>query len=100
MGAGARLQNIEAARRAVAQAFTEALKRGPYSELGPVDDAALTQVDQAAHEAATSPLNDLPQPTPAQREAGNYQKGHVRIAGMRSALRTRRGRSVARNGRR
>lgn len=38
-------------------------------------------VDEAAHEAATSPLNDLPEPTPAQKEAGNYAKGHVRIAG-------------------
>jgi hypothetical protein len=39
-------------------------------------------VDQAAHEAATSPKNELPEPTPAQKEAGNYQKGHVRIAGL------------------
>jgi DNA repair protein RadC len=40
-----------------------------------------TPTDTAAHEAATSPQNDLPDPTPAQREAGNYQKGHIRIAG-------------------
>jgi hypothetical protein len=39
-------------------------------------------VDTAAHEAATSPQNELPAPTDAQREAGNYQKGHVRIAGL------------------
>ncbi|GIW55349.1 MAG: hypothetical protein KatS3mg082_1753 [Nitrospiraceae bacterium] len=39
-------------------------------------------VDVSAHEASTSPRNDLPQPTPAQQEAGNYQKGHVRIAGL------------------
>ena len=38
-------------------------------------------VDTAAHEAATSPQNDLPDPTPAQKEAGNYAKGHVAIAG-------------------
>lgn len=36
-------------------------------------------IDQAAHEAATSPQNDLPQPTEAQKEAGNYAKGHVVI---------------------
>ena len=40
------------------------------------------KVDTGAHEAATSPLNDLPQPSPAQKEAGNYQKGHARIQGL------------------
>jgi N12 class adenine-specific DNA methylase len=39
-------------------------------------------VDEAAHEAATSPKNDLPEPTEAQKEAGNYKVGKVRIAGM------------------
>lgn len=39
-------------------------------------------VDVAAHAAATSPTNDLPEPTPPQKEAGNYQKGHIRIAGL------------------
>jgi hypothetical protein len=39
-------------------------------------------IDRAAHEAATSPLNDRAEPTDAQKEAGNYAKGHVRISGM------------------
>jgi hypothetical protein len=39
-------------------------------------------LDQAAHQAATSPLNDRPEPTDAQKAAGNYAKGHVRISGM------------------
>ncbi|HOP39920.1 MAG TPA: hypothetical protein PLI53_02645, partial [Geobacteraceae bacterium] len=39
-------------------------------------------VDQKAHEAATSPSNDLQEPTPAQAEAGNYKKGHVRLHGF------------------
>jgi predicted RNA methylase len=39
-------------------------------------------VDEAAHAAATSPANELPQPTEPQKEAGNYQKGHVRIGGL------------------
>lgn len=43
-------------------------------------------VDAAAHEAATSPLNDLNEPTAAQKEAGNYRKGSVRIAGMDIAI--------------
>jgi len=38
-------------------------------------------VDVVANDAATSPKNDLPEPTDAQKEAGNYAKGHTRIAG-------------------
>jgi len=39
-------------------------------------------VDEAAHAAATSQANELPQPSEPQKEAGNYQKGHVRIGGL------------------
>lgn len=39
-------------------------------------------VDADAHEAATSPLNDRPEPTDAQKEAGNYALGHTRIGGL------------------
>lgn len=35
------------------------------------------EVDAAALEAATSPLNELPEPTQEQIEAGNYAKGHL-----------------------
>ena len=35
-----------------------------------------------AHAAATSPHNDLPEPTPGQKEAGNYKVGRLRVAGM------------------
>lgn len=42
----------------------------------------LAPVDAAAAAAATSPANALPEPTDAQKEAGNYQKGHVRLAGL------------------
>lgn len=38
--------------------------------------------DQQAHDAATSPFNDTPEPTPAQIEAGNYEKGHLRVQGL------------------
>lgn len=44
-------------------------------------EASVT-VDQAAHEAATSHLNDLPQPTDGQKEAGNYKKGHITLNGL------------------
>lgn len=39
-------------------------------------------IADAAAQAATSPKNDLPEPSEAQREAGNYKKGHVRINGL------------------
>lgn len=39
-------------------------------------------IDAAAHEAATSPHNDRPEPTEAQKEAGNYKKGHIRVSGI------------------
>ena len=39
-------------------------------------------LDAKAHQAATSPSNDLPEPTDGQKEAGNYKMGHVRISGL------------------
>ena len=39
-------------------------------------------IDAAAHEAAASPLNDKPLPTPAQAEANNVPLGHLSIAGL------------------
>lgn len=35
-----------------------------------------------AHEAATSPINETPQPTEAQKKAGNYKKGHTSVHGL------------------
>lgn len=63
---------------------------------GPADDQAdkaieiqpqapASQADKiadAAHEAATSPHNDLPEPSEAQQQAGNYKVGRLRVAGM------------------
>jgi hypothetical protein len=43
---------------------------------------AAMPVDQAAHSAATSPLNLKRPPTPAQAKAGNYAKGHTSVAGI------------------
>lgn len=39
-------------------------------------------IDKKAHEAATSPENELPEPTEGQIDAGNYKKGHVKIQGL------------------
>ena len=38
--------------------------------------------DIAANEAATSPTNDLPEPTSAQKEAGNYKVGRLKLGGL------------------
>ncbi|HFF6007026.1 TPA: PLxRFG domain-containing protein [Stenotrophomonas maltophilia] len=58
----------------------------PLAEATPAQDSAAVPADApkvatAAAEAATSPQNDLPAPTEAQKLAGNYRKGHVRING-------------------
>nr|WP_180319388.1 PLxRFG domain-containing protein [Delftia acidovorans] len=52
----------------------------PQAQAAPVPAAAV--VDAAAQEAATSDQNDLATPTEAQKEAGNYKKGHVRLNGL------------------
>jgi predicted RNA methylase len=48
-------------------------------------DTALAQqpaIDVNAHDAATSPSNSRPEPTEAQKEAGNYKKGRLNIGGL------------------
>ncbi len=40
-------------------------------------DLPVGEVTESAQQAATSPTNQLPQPTEAQKEAGNYQKGRL-----------------------
>ncbi|BBL74191.1 glucosaminidase domain-containing protein [Methylomagnum ishizawai] len=47
-----------------------------------VADKPASVIDQSAHTAATSPRNPLPEPSQAQKEAGNYPKGHVRAFGL------------------
>lgn len=51
----------------------------------------LAKVDAAAHEAATSPHNDKPAPTEAQADAGNYAKGHTKVAGLGVTIENPRG---------
>lgn len=46
------------------------------------NDVLVTPEMDAVHSAATSPLNDLPEPTQAQKDVGNYKVGRVRISGM------------------
>jgi N12 class adenine-specific DNA methylase/tRNA1(Val) A37 N6-methylase TrmN6 len=44
--------------------------------------AAAQAFDAAAQQAATSPQNDLPEPTAAQKEAGNYKVGRAKLHGL------------------
>ena len=63
--------------------------------------AVLESVDSEAHKAATSHKNDLPEPTAAQIEAGNYKKGHISIHGMNISIENPKGskrRGVSRDG--
>lgn len=50
-----------------------------------------TELDAAAHAAATSPMNDLAAPTEAQQEAGNYKKGHITLHGLDVTIENPRG---------
>lgn len=45
-------------------------------------EVAKSNIDTGAHEAATSPQNGLAEPTQPQKEAGNYQKGHIVVGGL------------------
>lgn len=47
-----------------------------------VEQEESKSIDEAAHEAATSPKNDLPEPTEAQKEAGNYKVGRLKVHGL------------------
>lgn len=69
-----------------APSLAETAPMQPLAEATPAQDSAAVPADApkvatAAAEAATNPANDLPLPSDAQKEAGNYKKGHVRING-------------------
>lgn len=53
----------------------------PEGEITPETEKQ-TDIFEAAHEAATSPENNLPEPTDGQKEAGNYKMGHVTFNGL------------------
>ncbi|GEM_PF-506875 len=55
----------------------------------PADTAA--KVESAAKEAASSPNNEAPEPTDAQKDAGNYKKGHVSVQGLDISIENPRG---------
>ena len=43
-------------------------------------------IEAEANKAATSPTNNLPEPSQAQKEAGNYKKGRVKLHGLDIAI--------------
>lgn len=61
-------------------------ERPPTLALPREAEAPSETVDEEAQEAATSPESPLPEPTEAQKKAGNYQKGHVRISGLEISI--------------
>ncbi|HAA02680.1 MAG TPA: hypothetical protein DCE18_04835, partial [Syntrophobacteraceae bacterium] len=77
------LMKTEASVRGFAQAKADALYNRIQDQAVQAPAAtASTTIDEQAHQAATSPLNEIPEPTQGQKEAGNYQKGHIQIQGM------------------
>ena len=88
------------AKKAEAAAVSDALalverERATIIELAREQHPSLfgapSRVDEAANQAATSPTNDLPEPTPAQKEAGNYKMGHTRLHGLAITIENPRG---------
>ena len=75
------------------EAVKSALSKGMSAYLQARHETAIktNAIDQAAHEAATSPKNGLPQPTAAQKEAGNYKKGHLTFQGLDITIENPRG---------
>ncbi len=71
-------QDAEAAAGAVDSTEANSVESEASNEAA----TEVQSVDEAANEAATSPTNDLPEPTPAQKEAGNYKVGRLALGGL------------------
>jgi hypothetical protein len=54
----------------------------PIENITRLDPAAAAAIELGAHEAATSPQNDRPEPSEAQKHAGNYKKGPAELQGL------------------
>ncbi|EKO3439489.1 hypothetical protein NTE19_003381 [Vibrio fluvialis] len=60
--------------------YQEMMEQGLLDDESPLSQAKA--VESAVAKAATSPDNDLPEPTEAQKIAGNYKKAKVSIHGL------------------
>jgi hypothetical protein len=54
----------------------------PRGAIDTGNDVHVTPEHDQVHQAATSPMSDIPEPTDAQKAAGNYKVGRMRIAGL------------------
>lgn len=61
-------------------------EREAQADIPQVQPETIAPIDDAANEAATSPLNDLPEPSQAQKEAGNYRVGKVSLGGLELSI--------------
>ncbi|MBB3010618.1 PLxRFG domain-containing protein [Cupriavidus alkaliphilus] len=78
--------DAEIARRAAA-----ASAEAPAQIAEQPQQTTAQKLDEAANEAATSPLNDRSEPTDAQKEVGNYKLGHVSLHGLDISIENPRG---------
>lgn len=86
-----RALELDAASAAGAQIMAEALRERDETGAAPFEpqllypdegEAGEVDLETRANAAATSSSNDRPEPTEAQKEAGNYAMGHVRLGGL------------------
>lgn len=64
------------------QTETEAAQEDTVETVAQEGVGEKTDLASAASEAASSPENNLTEPTEGQKEAGNYKKGHVTVNGL------------------
>jgi hypothetical protein len=77
------------AQAAAANAGAENPESGgpfPGSKANPAEPETEADLHAAAANAASSPVNDHPEPTDAQKTAGNYRKAHIKIQGLEIAI--------------
>jgi len=70
------------AARAAAAMEPAPVEEPAAAPVAPVITETASAINEGAHQAATSPANDLPEPTEAQKAAGNYKVGRVNVHGM------------------
>lgn len=78
----AKLTPLRAEMEGLERARATSLDNDKLAPEPAAEDSTEASLDTSAHAAATSPLNDLPEPTSAQKEAGNYKLGHHRLGGL------------------
>lgn len=83
--------NVQSASGEVAQGNSDSDGSTTPSRPSEAGSPLSKSVDDAAATAATSPENDLPEPTEAQQRAGNYKLGHTTLHGLNISIENPRG---------